>query len=264
MIGVPGPLVRPLVTPQSDLRGAAGASFGGQVKDPGSGQGGLQAREARTQTPGPVQPPPGSRPNGLLAIGMEGIEALQGIKSGTSDEKAGKEPGPGELTGEEEALVRELSRTDQEVRRHEQAHAAAGGAHAGAPSYTFEQGPDGKRYAVGGEVPIDTSPVKGDPDATVRKMRQVKAAALAPATPSGQDRSVAAAADAISQQAETELRTQRIEEIAGAEDVKEGEQSEETLKTSPAPGSGESGRSGASPSTPPRDIPPGSFADISV
>jgi hypothetical protein len=49
-------------------------------------------------------------------------------------------------------------------------------------------------YAVSGEVSIDSSPVKGDPKATVRKMEQVVRAALAPAQPSGQDRAVAAAA----------------------------------------------------------------------
>jgi hypothetical protein len=49
-------------------------------------------------------------------------------------------------------------------------------------------------YAVGGEVSIDTSPVKGDPQATIAKMEAIKRAALAPADPSGQDRSVASEA----------------------------------------------------------------------
>ena len=56
-------------------------------------------------------------------------------------------------------LVRELQQSDAEVRRHEAAHAAAGGEFAGAPTFTYQTGPDGKRYAVGGEVSIDTSPV---------------------------------------------------------------------------------------------------------
>lgn len=53
--------------------------------------------------------------------------------------------------------VARLRQRDAAVRRHEQAHAAAGGPHAGAPSYEYTQGPDGRQYATGGEVPIDAS-----------------------------------------------------------------------------------------------------------
>ena len=74
-----------------------------------------------------------------------------------------------------------------------QAHmAAAGGNARGGPSYEYQTGPDGKRYAVGGEVSIDASAVSGDPKATIRKAQQVCRAALEPGDPSGQDRSVAA------------------------------------------------------------------------
>jgi hypothetical protein len=48
--------------------------------------------------------------------------------------------------------------------------------------------PDGCDYALGGEVAIDTSAIAGDPEATLRKMEQIRRAALAPANPSGQDR----------------------------------------------------------------------------
>lgn len=113
----------------------------------------------------------------------------------TSARNAG--PASSELTEEEQKAVDELKRRDLEVRQHEAAHAAAAGPHAsGGPSYEYETGPDGKRYAVGGEVRIDTSPVEGDPAATIAKMEQIRAAALAPADPSGQDRSVAARATA--------------------------------------------------------------------
>ena len=43
--------------------------------------------------------------------------------------------------------IAKLSQRDQEVRAHEQAHAAVGGRYAGAPSFTYTSGPDGKRYA---------------------------------------------------------------------------------------------------------------------
>ena len=55
---------------------------------------------------------------------------------------------------EEQSIIRELAARDREVRAHEQAHAAVGGQYAGSPSFTFERGPDGVNYAVGGEVPI--------------------------------------------------------------------------------------------------------------
>jgi len=94
---------------------------------------------------------------------------------------------------------------DREVRDHEQAHARVGGPYAGQPSYTYQTGPDGNRYAIGGEVAIDIAPVNGDPEATIIKMEVVKAAALAPAEPSAQDRKVAALADAQRAQAVADL-----------------------------------------------------------
>jgi len=133
---------------------------------------------------------------------------------------AGAEEGgglPGEtLTEEEKAQVRELKERDAEVRRHEEAHARAGSPHTGAPRYEYETGPDGKQYAVGGTTPIDVSPVAGDPAATIEKMRTVKKAASAPAEPSGQDRAVAAKADAELRKAQAELAQQKREEAAAA------------------------------------------------
>ncbi len=117
------------------------------------------------------------------------------------------------LSDEETRIINELAARDREVRAHEQAHAAVGGVHAGAPSYTFERGPNGKNYAVGGEVPISTSPVAGDPEATIRKADQVKRAALAPAQPSAQDRAVAAQATQMKIDAQIELREQKAAEL---------------------------------------------------
>jgi hypothetical protein len=117
-----------------------------------------------------------------------------------------------ELTEEEKHEVDELKMTDQKVRTHEQAHVAAGGAYVtGGPTYQYQTGPDGRRYAVGGEVGIDTSPVKDDPEATIRKMQTVKKAALAPADPSAQDRSVAARAAQEEAKARQDLREESAE-----------------------------------------------------
>ncbi len=105
--------------------------------------------------------------------------------------------------------VKQLKQRDQEVRTHEQAHlSAAGGLAHGGPSFTFVTGPDGRRYAVGGEVSISVSPVAGDPVATLQKAEQIKRAALAPAQPSSQDQRVAAKAAAMQIKAQMELLKQ--------------------------------------------------------
>ncbi|WP_242634322.1 putative metalloprotease CJM1_0395 family protein [Marinobacter salicampi] len=99
----------------------------------------------------------------------------------------------------------ELKARDREVRAHEMAHQAVGGQYAGSASYTYRRGPDGVQYAVGGEVPISVSPLAGDPQGTIEKMRVVRAAALAPAEPSSQDRAVAAEATQVMLKAQIEL-----------------------------------------------------------
>ncbi len=64
---------------------------------------------------------------------------------------SGAQPSPQERRLEQLEIA-QLSSRDQEVRAHEQTHAAVGGRYADAPSYTYERGPDGKRYAIAGEV----------------------------------------------------------------------------------------------------------------
>lgn len=113
----------------------------------------------------------------------------------------------GQLSEDAQRVVRQLKDRDREVRAHEQAHLAAAGPYAtGGPTYTYATGPDGQRYAVGGEVGIDSSPIPDDPEATIRKAQVIRAAATAPADPSGQDRQVAAAAAKMEAQATQELR----------------------------------------------------------
>ncbi|MFZ3155803.1 putative metalloprotease CJM1_0395 family protein [Pseudomonas sp.] len=142
------------------------------------------------------------------------------------------QPSPQQQRLEQLEIAKLVSR-DQEVRTHEQAHAAVGGRYAGAPSYTYERGPDGKRYAVGGEVGIDTSPIPNDPEATLRKMEVVIRAALAPAEPSAQDRQVAAQAQAQMAEARVELAQQQRSEVAAAREAR-AEQRKETEEEKPA------------------------------
>ncbi|MCL1477522.1 hypothetical protein MIH18_19735 [Marinobacter sp. M3C] len=118
-------------------------------------------------------------------------------------------------------LLTQLKARDREVRAHEAAHQAAGGQHAGAMALTYEQGPDGVQYAVGGEVPISVSAVSGDPQATVEKMRTVRAAAMAPAQPSSADLAVAAQAMQTLQQAQMELADPAVQEPLGARQARD-------------------------------------------
>jgi hypothetical protein len=111
----------------------------------------------------------------------------------------------------QQAEVRELQKRDREVRAHESAHVAAGGSYVrGGASFQFVTGPDGRLYATGGEVSIDTSSIPDDPEATILKMQTVRRAALAPAQPSSQDRSVAASASQAEAQAQMELTRARL------------------------------------------------------
>lgn len=113
----------------------------------------------------------------------------------------------------EQRQISELATRDREVRAHEQAHASIGGQYAGSPTYSFERGPNGVNYAVGGEVAIDTSPVPNDPEATLRKAQVIRAAASAPAEPSPQDRRVAAQAASLENEARAQLAAESASEV---------------------------------------------------
>lgn len=120
------------------------------------------------------------------------------------------------------ALIEELAARDQEVRAHEQAHQSVGGQYAGSMEFTYTTGPDGVRYATGGEVPISVSEIPDNPEATLEKARTVRAAALAPAEPSAQDRQVAALASQMILDAQVEIRQEATEaQEAAAEESSE-------------------------------------------
>jgi hypothetical protein len=133
-------------------------------------------------------------------------EAKQGSALKPADSKSTGDKKNGEFSEGDLKVIRELKQRDSEVRAHEAAHlAAAGGIATSGASFSYQQGPDGARYAIGGEVSIDTSPVSGDPAATIRKADTIRRAALAPAQPSGPDLAAAASATAMAAQAQAEL-----------------------------------------------------------
>ncbi|MCK4872155.1 MAG: hypothetical protein KAS72_05485 [Phycisphaerales bacterium] len=110
-----------------------------------------------------------------------------------------------ELDAEEHKELAKLQARDAQVRRHEQAHVAAGSGLTSGPHYAYTTGPDGRQYATSGRVRIDTASIPGDPDATIAKAQRIRAAALAPQDPSAADRSVAARASHMEAQARREL-----------------------------------------------------------
>ena len=129
----------------------------------------------------------------------------------------------GELSADDRRRVEELKSTDRAVRAHEAAHMAAGGSlvTSGA-SFSYETAPDGQRYAVAGEVGIDTS--KGrTPEETLVRAQQIRAAALAPADPSGQDRAVAAAASQMAADARAEIARNNMEKKPASQKTDPGQ-----------------------------------------
>ncbi len=135
------------------------------------------------------------------------------------------------LSEQELEVVAELASRDREVRSHELAHLSVGGQYASAPSFSYERGPDGRSYAVGGEVSIDAGSVQGNPEATINKLEQVRRAALAPAEPSPQDRAVAALASQGILQARAELAQQKQEEATRAENAREQSSQSQEITT---------------------------------
>lgn len=123
-----------------------------------------------------------------------------------SQETANKSNGgQEELDIKEQQQVQKLRQRDSEVRQHELAHKTTGGQYAGNISYTYQEGPDGRRYAVGGSVSMNISSEPGKPKETIKKAEQVRKAALAPAQPSSQDLKIAAKAARMKMEAKAKL-----------------------------------------------------------
>ena len=159
-------------------------------------------------------------------VGLESDDAeLVGLESGGAALGVSKSEQAQEQ--QELEITRELAKRDREVRAHEQAHASIGGQYTSAPSYTYERGPDGRLYAVAGEVKIDTSPIPNDPQATLEKAEIIQRAALGVAEPSAADRAAAADARAMAAEARAEILQQEQVEAEEAQASQESESEEE-------------------------------------
>lgn len=150
---------------------------------------------------------------GFEKLARFGPQPAQAGGSGRSEKMSAA---TAELTLEQQRQVAELKQIDLKVRAHEQAHMSAGaGLIRGGASFSYETGPDNKRYAVAGEVSIDTSPGR-TPEETIPKAQHIRAAALAPADPSPQDHGVAAQASQMEGQARQEVSAKQREESTTA------------------------------------------------
>lgn len=141
--------------------------------------------------------------------------ASSSVSSSSSEEsnKAAEKQAEADLRQQQQRIIQQLKARDQEVRAHEAAHIAAGRPYINSgPSYTYQTGPDGRSYAIGGEVGLDTSAVANDPVATLRKAQTVQRAALAPVEPSPQDLRVASNAAQLAAQARIDIAAQRRQE----------------------------------------------------
>lgn len=173
---------------------------------------------------GPRLPDVGGTDSVELSPEAEGLFAAEAEPSGETEENAGALRGTdGEpLSPEEEDEVRKLQARDQEVRAHEEAHkAAAGDLALSGPTYDYETGPDGRDYAVGGEVQIALKSGR-TPEETVKNAQRARRAALAPAEPSAQDLKVAAEAAQMEAEAMQEATKAREAELRGDGDEGEG------------------------------------------
>ncbi|MEZ4437599.1 MAG: putative metalloprotease CJM1_0395 family protein [Polyangiaceae bacterium] len=159
------------------------------------------------------------------------------------------EDSPDGLSQDERTQVEKLKARDREVRAHEAAHQGAAGGLAGAASFTTQRGPDGRDYAIGGEVPINMAEGK-TPEETIANAQRIRAAAMAPAQPSGADRSIAASASKMEAEARRELA--ETDSATGDDEATTGRASEageaETSAAAGEPKAGESERGEASAS----------------
>lgn len=150
---------------------------------------------------------------GLRKQFEEGAAALREGRGRDSGAKANAGAGGANaVSTEDQRQIDQLKSTDSKVHAHEQAHIAVGGDLVrGGASFSYQTGPDKKRYAVAGEVSIDTSKEQ-TAEATIPKAEHIRQTALAPSDPSAQDRQVAAMAAQMEMQARLEVAMQAAEE----------------------------------------------------
>ena len=116
------------------------------------------------------------------------------------------------MDSDDQALLSKLQARDAKVRAHEHSHImAAGGQAQGLPQYSYQTGPDGRQYAVGGSVNISIT-TSGDAQASARQAETARRAALATGEPSVRDSLTAAQAGDMAARA----RQRAVDSYTGA------------------------------------------------
>lgn len=92
-----------------------------------------------------------------------------------------------------ERVLNRFKSSDSEVKNHEQLHASLGTTTTPI-RYDYQMGPDGKLYAIGGSVRLDTS-IPKDEEAAMQKLDELQKASSAPEGLSRADGSIAQAAN---------------------------------------------------------------------
>lgn len=102
-----------------------------------------------------------------------------------------------------ERVLEKFKAMDSQVKSHEQLHASL--ANTTTPiQYNYQMGPDGKMYATGGSVRLDTS-LPNDPEAATNKLDQIKkSASSAGSDMSGADATIAIQANLMKARLELE------------------------------------------------------------
>lgn len=137
--------------------------------------------------------------------------AASGALPGNQAAASGAKP-----DADDQALLQRLQDRDAKVRAHELAHVmAAGGQAQGLPQYTYQTGPDGRSYAVGGAVNISISS-SGDAEGDARQAETARRAALATGETSTRDALTANQAGDMAARA----RQRALDAYAGAEQPK--------------------------------------------
>lgn len=173
----------------------------------------------------PLIPNTRSSPTSLKLVEASGLQlpAQPEVKPvPVSTETVSLRSGVPVLSDAKLAEISSLKARDSQVRQHEQAHlAASGGLNISKAAFTYQRGPDGVNYAVGGDVRIDTSQGRTAADSLARGELIIDVA-LAPADPSPSDRSAASKGQNMAQQARAEL-LQQARQARQADTAEQGE-----------------------------------------
>lgn len=229
--------------PLTDITTAGSAYRAVQAAGTGSVRPALPAQAQQTDATGQTPAKGIQLPEDRVTLsGQKPAEDQQKTVASEADPTQKQEPKPGEKTTTDgtstedpqvQAQISRLKQNEEKVKAHEAAHKAAGGNLASSASYSYTKGPDGRSYISGGEVQIDMSD-GNTPEETITRMQQVIRAAMAPADPSGQDRSVAAAAASRMAQAQQEkMQSESTAATSGSsQSVDPAQEAQSTAQTS--------------------------------